>query len=341
MSIIFAILAFGLIILIHELGHFVAAKLSGVLVLEFSIGMGPKLFSFKKGETDYSIRILPIGGFVQMYGESEGDEVDIDDKRALSNKSPLIRFIVFFAGAFMNLVLAVTIFTVITMNFGYTTTLIDDVIKDSPAYEAGIEKGDTLLSLNGRKLLTPDDLTMGIAMEKGAPATIEYKKSNGEIKVQTIKPEKNADGLYLIGIYSHKVEKPTITQSLANGFKELIGMIGQTFTSFKMLITGEVNFKTDVGGPVTIIKMAGEAAKVGIWNLLNLTAFLSVQIGIFNLIPFPALDGGHIFAVVIEGITGRKIPSKVLNAINTVGFMLLMGLMAIVLLKDILFPVSI
>ncbi|MGL5764316.1 MAG: RIP metalloprotease RseP [Sarcina sp.] len=341
MSIIFAILAFGLIILIHELGHFVAAKLSGVLVLEFSIGMGPKLFSFKKGETDYSIRIFPIGGFVQMYGESEGDEVDIDDKRALSNKSPLIRFIVFFAGAFMNLVLAVFIFTMITMNFGYTTTLIDDVVKDSPAYEAGIEKGDTLLRLNGKKLLTPDDLTMGIAMEKGAPVTIEYKKNNGEIKEEIIKPEKNEDGLYLIGIYSHKVENPTITESLTNGFKELIGMIGQTFTSFKMLITGEVNFKTDVGGPVTIIKMAGEAAKVGVWNLLNLTAFLSVQIGIFNLIPFPALDGGHIFAVLIEGITGKKIPSKVLNAINTVGFMLLMGLMAIVLLKDILFPVNI
>ncbi|MGL4761412.1 MAG: M50 family metallopeptidase [Sarcina sp.] len=341
MSIIFAILAFGLIILIHEIGHFTAAKLSGVKVLEFSIGMGPKLFSLNHGETDYSIRALPIGGFVQMYGESEEDEdVDVNDKSALSNKSPLIRFIVFFAGAFMNLVLAIIIFTAITMNFGYKTNLVDDVIPETPAYEAGIRKGDVLLSLNGKKLMTPDDLSMGLAMQKGASVTLEYNK-NGEVKTTQIKPIKDKNGMFIIGVNNHKVTKPGIFESAKQGGKELIGMIGQTFTSFKMLITGEVNFKTDVGGPVTIIKMTSEAAKMGIWNLMNLTAFLSVQIGVFNLLPFPALDGGHIFTVIIEGITRKKIPSKILNAVNTVGFILLMAFMAIVVLKDIIFPVSI
>ncbi|MGL4655028.1 MAG: RIP metalloprotease RseP [Sarcina sp.] len=341
MSIIFAILAFGLIILIHELGHFVAAKLGGVKVLEFSIGMGPKLFSINKGDTDYSIRALPIGGFVQMHGESEEDEdVDINDKTALSNKSPLIRFIVFFAGAFMNLVLAIVIFSAITMNFGYKTNLIDGVVEGTPAYEAGIREGDVLVSLNGKKIMTPDDLSMGLAMEKGASVELQYDR-NGEIKTTQIKPVMNENGMYIIGVNNQKVTNPGIFESIKQGSKELVGMIGQTFTSFKMLITGEVNFKTDVGGPVTIIKMTSEAAKMGIWNLLNLTAFLSVQIGIFNLIPFPALDGGHIFAVLIEAVTRKKIPTKVLNTINTVGFILLMAFMAIVVLKDIIFPVNI
>ncbi|MGL5574029.1 MAG: M50 family metallopeptidase [Sarcina sp.] len=341
MSIIFAILAFGLIILIHELGHFVAAKLGGVKVLEFSIGMGPKLFSINKGDTDYSIRALPIGGFVQMHGESEEDEeVDLNDKTALSNKSPLIRFIVFFAGAFMNLVLAVFIFSAITMNFGYKTNLIDDVIEGTPAYEAGIRKGDVLVGLNGKKIMTPDDLSMGLAMEKGASVELQYE-NKGQIKTTQIKPIMNESGMYIIGVNNHKVTNPGVFESIKQGSRELIGMIGQTFTSFKMLITGGVNFKTDVGGPVTIIKMTSEAAKMGIWNLMNLTAFLSVQIGIFNLIPFPALDGGHIFAVLIEAVTRKKIPTKVMNTINTIGFMLLMAFMAIVVLKDIIFPVNI
>ena len=341
MSIIFAILAFGLIILIHELGHFTAAKLSGVKVLEFSIGMGPKLFSFNKADTDYSIRALPIGGFVQMYGEVEGDEdVDVNDKSALSNKSPLIRFIVFFAGAFMNLVLAVIIFSIITMNFGYRTNLVDDVAKGAPAYEAGIRKGDVLVSLNGKKLMTPDDLSMGLAMEKGESVELQYDR-NGELVTTKIKPIMNKNGMYIIGVNNHKVTNPGIFESVKQGTKELVGMIGQTFKSFKMLFTGQVNFKEDVGGPVTIIKMTSEAAKMGIWNLMNLTAFLSVQIGIFNLIPFPALDGGHIFAVLIEAITRKKIPSKVLDIVNTIGFILLMAFMAIVVLKDIIFPVNI
>ena len=341
MSIIFAILAFGLIILIHELGHFTAAKLSGVKVLEFSIGMGPKLFSFNKADTDYSIRVLPIGGFVQMYGEVEGDEdIDANDKTALSNKSPLIRFIVFFAGAFMNLVLAVVIFSIITMNFGYRTNLVDDVAKGTPAYEAGIRQGDMLISLNGKKLMTPDDLSMGLAMEKGASVEIEYDR-DGKIITTNIKPIMNKNGMYIIGVNNHKVANPGIFESIKQGTKELVGMIGQTFKSFKMLITGQVNFKEDVGGPVTIIKMTSQAAKIGIWNLMNLTAFLSVQIGIFNLIPFPALDGGHIFTVLIEAITRKKIPTKVLDTINTIGFILLMAFMAIVVLKDIIFPVNI
>ncbi|MGL4991103.1 MAG: M50 family metallopeptidase [Sarcina sp.] len=336
----FAILAFSLIIFVHELGHFIAAKINGVNVTEFAIGMGPQLFSIKKGGTAYSIRILPIGGFVQMYGEveQEGIEIDKNDKTALANKSPFVRFIVFFAGAFMNFILAIIIFAAVTMNFGYKTTEVIDVENGSPAALAGIENGDVLTKLNKKKLQTLDDLRLGLAMAKDEDVTIEYKRGN-EILNATVKPMKTSEGSYIIGVTNKVIEKPGIIESFKQGYKELVGMVGTTLESFKMLITGKVNFKTDVGGPVTIIRMAGTAAKTSIWSLLNLTAFLSVQIGVFNLLPIPALDGGHIITVLIEGITRKKIPTTILNMINTVGFILLLGLMAIVVLKDILFPI--
>lgn len=339
MYIIFAIVAFGLLILVHELGHFIAAKINGVKVEEFAIGMGPQIFSVAIGETDYSLRALPIGGFVQMYGEDTNDEeISTRDKRALSNKSPLVRVIVFAAGAFMNLLLALIIFTIVAMNFGFKTNVVSSVVDNSPAALAGLKSGDKLIKIDGNRILTGDDLVMGIALAKGNPVEIEFE-SNGKTEIKSIKPIEE-DGVYRVGIYSEHIKNPSIIDSFKNSFKELISMVKQTFISLKMMFTGNVDFKTDVGGPVTIIRMAGEAAKVGMWNLVNLTAFLSVQLAVFNLLPFPALDGGHIFILLIETITRNKIPAKYVNAINTVGFVLLMILMAVVLLKDIIFPVK-
>lgn len=339
MYIIFAIVAFGLLILVHELGHFIAAKINGVKVEEFAIGMGPQIFSVAIGETDYSLRALPIGGFVQMYGEdTNDDEISTRDKRALSNKSPLVRVIVFAAGAFMNLLLALIIFTIVAMNFGFKTNVVSSVVDNSPAALAGLKSGDKLIKIDGNRILTGDDLVMGIALAKGNPVEIEFE-SNGKTEIKSIKPIEE-DGVYRVGIYSEHIKNPSIIDSFKNSFKELISMVKQTFISLKMMFTGNVDFKTDVGGPVTIIRMAGEAAKVGMWNLVNLTAFLSVQLAVFNLLPFPALDGGHIFILLIETITRNKIPAKYVNAINTVGFVLLMILMAVVLLKDIIFPVK-
>lgn len=341
MYIVFAIIAFGLLILVHELGHFIAAKLSGVKVEEFSIGMGPKIFAHSIGETRYCIGVLPIGGYVQMLGETEDEEgIEINDKRSLKNKSPLIRIIVFAAGAFMNLLLAIIIFATITMNFGYKTTLVEKIIPDSPAEIAGIKVGDNITKVNGKRILTADDLNTNIAMAKGNAVKVEFE-SNGILKTQEIKPVEDKDGFYIIGIYNQRIKNPSFIDSVGESFKKLISMVDQTFMSLKMMVSGNINFKTDVGGPVTIIRIAGEAAKISIWSLMNLTAFLSVQLAVFNLLPIPALDGGHIFILLIEAITRKKIPTKVINTINTIGFVLLMALMAVVMLKDIIFPVSI
>lgn len=337
--IIYAILGLGLIIIIHEVGHFVAAKLNGVKVEEFAIGMGPKVFSINKGETAYSIRAFPIGGYVQMLGENEDEETQSTDSRALCNKSPLVRAIVFGAGAFMNIILAIVIFIAITMNFGFQTNVISKIVENSPAAVAGIMTGDKLIKVDGSKVVTTGDIGVGIALAKGNPVNVIIDRAGQEI-TKTIKPEK-IDNAYRIGIDFEKVEKPKVIEAVNQSFKQITSLVKQTFLSIKMIVTGEANFKTDVGGPITIIKMSSEAAKAGMWNLLSLIAALSVQIGIFNLIPFPALDGGHIFILLIETITRKKIPPKFIGYVNMIGFMMLMALMLVVVLKDIIFPVNI
>ncbi|MGL5615708.1 MAG: RIP metalloprotease RseP [Sarcina sp.] len=337
--IILAILGLGVIILIHEVGHFVAAKLNGVKVEEFAIGMGPKLFSIDKGETVYSIRAFPIGGYVQMLGENEDDEEQSTDKRALCNKSPLARAMVFAAGAFMNILLAIVIFVMITMNFGFKKNIVSTVIEESPAAMAGLMIGDKILEVNGNKIVTTSDLNLGIAMAKGNAVDVKLER-NGEKITKNITPT-NTDGGYIIGIDFQRVKNPTILDGVKEAGKQIVSLVKQTFMSLKMIVTGEANFKTDVGGPITIIKMSSEAAKAGAWNLLSLVAVLSVQIGVFNLLPFPALDGGHLFILLIESVTRKKIPPKVVGYVNMVGFMLLMALMLVVILKDIIFPVNI
>lgn len=334
MYIIYALLAFSILIIIHELGHFAVAKLNGIYVEEFAIGMGPKIFGIKGKETEYNLRILPFGGFVRMLGENE----DVTDKRSFSSKTPIQKILVIAAGAFMNYVLALVIFAMFSFNFGFAETRIAEVMPNSPAEQVGLQVGDELLKIDGHKIFTTDDLRMGISMAKGNEVTIEVKR-NGEKLVKQVTPQTDENGRILIGITHESIENPTFIQSIKQSFKETITMVSQTFQALKMIVTGEANLKTDVGGPITIIKMSGEAAKAGIWNLMYFVAFLSVQLAVFNLLPFPALDGGIILIQLIELISRKKIPEKYIERINTVGFMLLMLLMVVVTLKDIIFPV--
>ncbi|ELC8441575.1 RIP metalloprotease RseP [Clostridium perfringens] len=334
MYIIFALLAFSALILVHELGHFIVAKLNGIYVEEFAIGMGPKLFGVKFGETEYNLRILPFGGFVKMLGEEDESE----DSRSLNAKTPLQRILVMGAGAFMNYMLALIIFAGLAMNSGYAENSIASVVPNSPAQEVGIQKGDEFLKIDGHRIYTTDDFRMGLALAKGAPVEVEVKRGN-EVFTKTIKPVVNEHGIYQVGIGYSVVENPSLLQGIKQGFNETISLVSQVFISLKTMITGNINFKTDVGGPVTIIKMSGQAAKAGASTLLWFMAFLSVQLAVFNLLPFPALDGGRIFIELIQMIIRKDIPAKYVDAVNTVGFMLLMGLMVLVTIKDIIFPI--
>ena len=308
MYIIFALLAFSALILVHELGHFIVAKLNGIYVEEFAIGMGPKLFGVKVGETEYNLRILPFGGFVKMLGEED----ESDDSRSLNAKTPIQRILVMGAGAFMNYVLALIIFIGLAMSSGFAENKVASVVPNSPAQEIGIKQGDSV--------------------------ELEIKRGN-DVLTKTVQPILNESGMYQVGISYALVEKPTLLQGIKQGFNETRSLVSQSFIALKTIVTGEANLKTDVGGPVTIIKMSGQAAKAGANTLLWFMAFLSVQLAVFNLLPFPALDGGRIFIELIQMIIRKEIPAKYIEAVNTVGFMLLMGLMVLVTIKDIIFPI--
>lgn len=336
MNYILAILGFGLLIIVHEFGHFIVAKLNGVKVIEFSIGMGPKIYSYQGKETKYSLGLLPIGGYVQMLGEQEA----VDEEGSFSSKSPLRRISIIIAGAFMNFLLAIIIFTSVFSNFGYGKTVISKVEDNSPIAEAGLLPGDDIKRVNGSKIFTYEDIIIGINMSKDKPVNIEYKRAGLTNKV-TVTPKFNeTEKRYMVGVAFDKENNPGIMNSFKHSFNESASLISQTFKGFAMIFKGEANLKTDVGGPVTIIKMSAGAAKAGIWNLLNLVAILSVSIAVFNLLPFPALDGGWAVILLIELITRRKVPDKVVGVVNTLGFMLLIGLMILVTIKDIIFPMS-
>lgn len=335
MYIILAILAFGLLVFVHELGHFTLAKINGVKVEEFAIGMGPKIFSKQGKETRYSIRLFPIGGYVSMMGEEEA----VDDERSFSTKSPLRRITIIVAGVCMNYILAICIFTGYINHFGYTNTFIDKIKTNSPAYEAGLQEGDTFVKVNGLKVFTYKDIQVGVALSKGNPIDVVVDR-NGEKKEVVVTPELDEEtGLYLIGSQFTIEGNPSIGKSFVESFKETASLVSQTFKSLGMMFTGNVNFKTDVGGPVTIIKMSAETAKAGIWNLVWFTGYLSVNLAVFNLLPFPALDGGWTVILLIELITRRKVPNKIVETLNYVGFLILIGLMILVTIKDLIFPI--
>ncbi|EOR27494.1 MULTISPECIES: RIP metalloprotease RseP [Clostridium] len=339
MYIIYALLGFSLLIIVHELGHFTMAKLNKIKVEEFAIGMGPKIFSTQGKETKYSIGLFPIGGYVKMMGEEE----EVQDERSFSSKSPLRRISVIIAGATMNFLFAIIIFTVFLNKFGYSLPTVKNLSENMPAIEAGLQKGDEFLKVNGSKVFSADDLTIGINLAKDKPINFLIER-NGEKKEITVVPKlvKESDReRYMIGFEFQRIEKPGIVQSFKQSFKETASVVNQTYKGLKMMITGNVNFKTDVGGPVSIIRMSSEAAKNGIWNLMYFVAFISINLAVFNMLPFPALDGGWTVILLIELITRRKVPDKVVGAMNYVGLMLLFGLMIVVTIKDILFPIQI
>ncbi len=339
--ILLVVISFGILVLIHEFGHFIVAKWCGVKVEEFAIGMGPLLFKVNGKETMYSIRLLPIGGYIKMLGEYEGSDDDVTDderKRAYIFQPPSKKMLISFAGPFMNFVLAFFIFWGLTGFKGYTSTIINKVSEGSPAEMAGLKEGDKLISINSSKFLNWSEFVFKLqtAQDK-SNVDIEVLR-NGEKLTLNVKPEIKNNAL-VVGIYPKFVENPSIIDSIVNGFKSTISEIKQVLSSLGQLITGRASFK-DLSGPITIFKVSGQAAKAGIEQLLNFTAFLSVNLGIFNLIPFPALDGGAIVVNIIEVITRKRVKQDILAKINYVGFTLLILLMIFVTLKDIFFPIS-
>lgn len=334
--IIMALLAFSLLIIGHEFGHFILAKINGVKVLEFSLGMGPKLFGIKGKETEYLIKLFPIGGYVKMYGEE--DDVTTADPRAFGSKTSFQKLTIVSAGAIMNIILAVVLFSISGGIQGHSTNTIAEVSKDSPAMVAGIKSGDKIIETNGKLITTWEDFLNEVLSGEGKPIDMKVER-NGEKLSFNIKPIiDEAQNKYIIGIKT-KIVKPNFVQSISHGLNQTGSMARQTIAFFGQLFKGNVG-ANDVGGPITIIKVSGQAAKAGIGTLLFFTAYLSVQLAIFNIIPFPALDGGWIFLLLFQIITGKEVDKEKVATINYYGFLALMALMVLVLIKDIINPIQ-
>ncbi|MGD9677153.1 MAG: RIP metalloprotease RseP [Vulcanibacillus sp.] len=402
------LIAFIAMLFVHELGHFVFAKRAGILVREFSIGMGPKIYSIKKGETKYSLRILPIGAYVSMAGEDVetydvkigqtiGIETDsqniitniypkVDDNRKitieeldLENKlfikglddegnfldllvsreatihlegkkiqiAPLdrqfgskpitSRFLSIIGGPLFNIIFALVLFFTIALMIGAPSNqvTIGDITENSPAAEAGLQIGDKILGINNIVFDSSDKLVLMIQNSPEQEIELDIERDGMLLKVLIIPQDEDKDGIGLIGIKPVQVyQDVSIFQAVSMSFSETVKWIGLIFESFEMLFSGDVGLD-DVAGPVGIVKITSDAAKAGIYTLMNWTAILSLYLGIFNLLPIPALDGSRLLFLTVEAIRRKPIDPKKESFIHFIGFAFLMLLMIFITVNDV------
>lgn len=335
-----AILFFGLLISIHELGHFTFAKLFKVKVNEFALGMGPAIFKKKKGDTLYALRLLPIGGFVSMEGEDE----DSQDENAFNRKNVWQRIIIVAAGAVMNLILGVVIVaTVLSMEDLIGTNQIIEFEKNAISQQTGLKEGDEIIEIDGHRVFSDMDISflMGRSDDGVFDMTVLRDGKKTELKDVTFKTEK--DGKYTFITYDFVIlgEEPTVLNVMSNAVKRSASIARLVWLSLFDLVTGRYGL-TDLSGPVgtvnVIANAAAEAAvsRDGLISALTIMAFISINIGIFNLLPLPALDGGRLFFLLIEGIRRKPINPKYEGYIHGAGLALLLLLMLVVTFNDIL-----
>lgn len=332
MRILLAVVLFLLLIVFHEFGHFIVAKKSGIKVNEFAVGMGPLVYSKEKGETIYSFRAIPIGGYCAM----EGEDDESSDPRSFDNAPASKRFLTILAGPVANLIIAVLVFTIVGVIGGVVTTTVSDFIEDSPAQAAGIEKGDEILKINGQKIADFTDISKVVNdfyKDKDFDKEITVlAKRNGKDLDFAFNPKVEGENTY-IGIIPAR-RTPGFFEAIGLGFKETGRNVKMIFTILGRLFTGKLAFGA-LSGPVGVLKELGNQAQNGLANLLYFLAYISVNLAVFNLLPIPALDGSKLLTSGIEIITGKKINKKLEEKITMVGFFILLGLILVVSIKDI------
>lgn len=351
MSVIIILVIFSVIVVIHEYGHFAVAKKFNVRVEEFAVGMGPKIVSHKKGETEYSIRLLPLGGFCRM-----ADEVTEGDKIGFNDASVYQRIAIGFAGPFMNFVLALVIMAGINACSGIATTNITEVIADTPAYEAGIEATDKIIKVDGHKIHTRNDLNYIISEDKSYEFLL---KRDNQVITKSITPVYDTENArYYIGV-KMEYKAPLINvmnyEGIENyktsnlwdcvyqGYWDMLFLVKATFDGVVQLFTNQVSVN-ELSGPIGVTSVASDiysqSISVGkiqvIISMLYLSAILSANLGVINLLPIPALDGGRILVYIIEIIRRKKIPPEKEGMIHLFGFMLLTGFGIYIAIHDVI-----
>lgn len=363
-SVVLFIIILLVLVIVHEFGHFIVAKLTKMRVDEFAFGFPPKIFAKKYGETTYALNALPLGGYVSIWGENGSDEDKkaqgaTNHPRAFGNRPWWAQLLVLVAGVTMNMLLALFIF--ISISYGQVTVSADDpmfgsrvkdssllvseVSKESPAFKAGIIPGSTILKVTNVGVMAPlttaTSLVAFIASHQNTPFTISYKTPDGEQKstvvaaVYGIVPDKKALG---ISIEEVGIIKTTFLEAIQMGYGKTITITSLTLSGLTGIIASLFqgdDVLSSLSGPVGIAKIVGKTSEYGTSAILTLIAVLSINLAIFNILPLPALDGGRIVVVIIETIFKRKIPYKYYAWVNIIGFMALMLLLIVVTINDI------
>ena len=330
---IITILVFGGIILFHEFGHFITAKRCGVSVWEFSIGMGPSIYSWERGETLYSIRLLPIGGYVML----EGEEEEVESENSLSQKPLWQRLMVFAAGSVNNLLLGYILLVIITAMNGYVGTTYIAKFNEGATSNSVLQLGDKITHINGNRVRTSNDVTYEFLRDFDGNLDITVLRDGETMQFNAIpfKMEDIGDGVFAIDMdFKVAAIPPKPIQYLTYPINWSVSLGKQVWGSFVDLVSGRYNLN-QLSGPVGVAEAIGQASRVGLKQLLMLSAFLTINIGIFNLIPFPLLDGGKIVIILLEALFRRKFNQRVIEWIMTGSVAMMIMLMIYVTCNDI------
>ena len=339
MKIVIAIILFSILILFHELGHFLMAKLNGIRVNEFTLGLGPTLIGVKKGETKYCLKLLPFGGSCVMEGEDE----DSDEPGAFNNKSVWARILVVAAGPIFNFILAFLFAVVIISCAGYDEPKVQAVTEGFPAEAAGIQPGDMIIKMNNDRIRVYREISLFVNMHQGETVDLVYER-DGKRYETTLEPKLDEEsGNYYLGFSSYgQRTKGNVLQVLKYSLYEVEYWIETTYKSLAMIFRGKVS-ADDVSGPVGIVSAIGDTyeqskadgAYYVMLNMMNFAILLSANLGVMNLLPLPALDGGRLVFLIIEAIRRKPVNREKEGLVHFIGFALLMVLMVVVLYNDI------
>ena len=342
LTIIAFIFVFSILIFFHEFGHFIAAKASGVRVYKFAFGFGPRILGFTKNQTEYVICLIPLGGYVKMAGEMGQESIketseEVPEEQRFDKKSLGIRALIVALGPFMNIATAVVIFSFIFFINGIpvVTNSVSTVIENGPAEQAGIFSGDKIIAINSIKMEDPNRIANIINKSSGEKLQITLDRVGEVIEVFVIPEYDDNYKKGLIGItFEISIEKINIFSAFSKGLIATGNIIKLIFSNTIEMITGKVPI--EIAGPLGIAQMTGEAAKLGFLNLLYFTAILSIFIGLFNLLPIPILDGGHIIILAIEKLRGKPLEAEKIRFMYFIGISLMIIIFIIATYKDIL-----
>ena len=369
LTFIYFILVLGITVFIHELGHFIFAKKAGIYCYEFSLGMGPVIWKFnrKNDETTYSLRLFPIGGFVQMAGEAVDLDENIPEDKRMQSKSWFQRFMTVIAGILFNFLLAIIIFFIVGMIVGTDDqkAYVSSIGENFKASSTNLRVGDEILKINGKSSWSNSKALLLMMVNNGKTISLDVKHEDGSKELIVLEPtlvkeildddknvigyevldEKTDDAIYKFGIGLASKETSVKVNSVLDFFKNVyhaliyafvsfIGLIDQMVNIIMYLFTGKLSLSS-LSGPVGIYQVVGESAKYGFINVVYLIGYICVNVGFINLLPLPAFDGGRLFFMIIEAIRKKPVSPKVENIIHSVGLVLLMILMVVISFNDI------